>query len=871
MCRPPADESPGQGWKLHVSATLLSAPVVLARAADVLVGDSCAFKFARGLRELGELLSPGCDRGSGGKFITAYPRDNEQFRRVARELDLATDGLPGPRIMSDRRLRPGSSVYYRYGGMRGLLALSDEGSYEPMLAGPDGQLVKDERLPYFRPPHWAASPLPPDGPDSAGASLPPTASGPPGPALAGGRFRVRAAIRHSYRGGLFRATDAETGAEVILRQARPHTMSSLTGEDARDLLRHEARILELLGPAGLAPRLVALFTAEENLFLAQERVPGVSLHTWVAQRAVAEWRGRGAPPDAAVAMARQVADLVAAVHARGLVLRDLKPGNLMVTPDGEVRLIDLETVAEAGARVTRTGTPGYAAPEQEAAPWFGPAPAPPADLFSLGATILYLASGISPLTGVDKPATRTSQERLGPVLAQAALQMPAVARLAPLISALAREAPEDRCDLEAARAFLADGAAVPQAPQAGLTPGGGTGRLVTDGLAYLLREMRPDASRLWRARDDALRTDPGNVQHGAAGVLGVLTQAARDRCDQELAQGIATAAAWVDKRLTDIPKVLPGLHGGRAGTAWALHDAARLLGDDGMAAHAVALARQLPVRSPRQDVGSGTAGAGLVLLHLLAATDDPELRDRAIQAADGVLSAALPAGEDPRWPALAGLGPASEAASRLAFPHGIAGLGAFLLYSALATGRQEYLQGACRAGDALAASAATDGEAAWWPAGPKPGAARERHWCNGASGVGTFLVRLWAVTGEQRFRDLAHGAAVTVHEGRWYSGNGACHGLAGDGDFLCDLTQLTGDQRYHGWAGDLAALLDARHVLRDGLALITDDSLAGITAAYGTGLAGPLSFLLRLRRGGPRLWLPDHLLPHRPATSDERR
>jgi len=137
--------------------------------------------------------------------------------------------------------------------------------------------------------------------------------------------------------------------------------------------------------------------------------------------------------------------------------------------------------------------------------------------------------------------------------------------------------------------------------------------------------------------------------------------------------------------------------------------------------------------------------------------------------------------------------------------------------------------------------------------------------------VGTFLVRLWAVTGEQRFRDLAHGAAVTVHEGRWYSRNGACHGLAGDGDFLCDLAQLTGDQRYHGWAGDLAALLDARHVLRDGLALITDDSLADTTAAYGTGLAGPVSFLLRLRHGGPRLWLPDHLLPHRPATSDERR
>src|SRR6266550_2126958 len=46
---PPEDRTPRQGWKLHVSATQLAAPIILGRAAEVLVRDGCAFKFARSL------------------------------------------------------------------------------------------------------------------------------------------------------------------------------------------------------------------------------------------------------------------------------------------------------------------------------------------------------------------------------------------------------------------------------------------------------------------------------------------------------------------------------------------------------------------------------------------------------------------------------------------------------------------------------------------------------------------------------------------------------------------------------------------------------------------------------------------------------
>jgi serine/threonine protein kinase len=270
----------------------------------------------------------------------------------------------------------------------------------------------------------------------------------------GGRFAVRSAIKHSYRGGIFRATDLDTGAEVVLRQARPHAMSPLTGQDARDLLRHEARILERLGPLGLAPRKVAVVAAEEQLFLAREMVPGVTVTAWARDRAASQWRGRGAPLDQASGLIRQIVALVAAVHDQGLVHRDLKPANLMVTPEGQVRLIDLETLVETGARVIQLGTAGYCAPEQETAQGFGPAPGQSADLFSLGVTIMYLASGIEPPVIADQPGGRPAERRLRALVNLAARDMPALARLAPLIRGLTREAPEDRWDLSRARAFL---------------------------------------------------------------------------------------------------------------------------------------------------------------------------------------------------------------------------------------------------------------------------------------------------------------------------------------------------------------------------------------------------------------------------------
>jgi hypothetical protein len=861
---PPEGRMLGQGWKLHVSATQLAAPIVLARAADVLVRDGCAFKFARGLDRLGDLLSSECDRGSGGKFITAYPADDEQFRRLAAALDGVTDGLPGPVILSDRRLRPGSLVHYRYGVFGAKPVLNNDGGFESMLTGPDGERQKDLRLAWFSPPSWAGPPLPEPESDGTAPSGSATPTEEAAEVLIGDRFVVRQAIRHSYRGGVYRATDQRTGADVIVKQARPHVMGSLTGTDARDVLRHEADLLDLLSPLGLAPRKVALFSQQENLFLAEELVPGVTLRQWASDRAVGAWHGRGAPLVEAVDKAARLVEIMAAVHEQGLVLRDFTPNNLMVTPDDRLRLIDVEHAVLPASRALRAYTPAYAGSEQASAPRFGPAPSQWSDLFSLGATIMFLACGVDPLLPADDPAGRPDQERLGDLVALIGVRMESVRWLSPLVLGLMRDDPERRWSLARAREFLAParGTATSRKEPEDRLPAVVADRLLTDGLRHVLRTMTPEGPRLWKAGAFGETTDPCNVQHGAAGVLSVLTRSARVLGDDGLRDGASAVAGWIRQRLFDIPRILPGLYFGRSGTAWALHDAARLLNDDEMAAKAIELAKRVPVEWPNPDICHGAAGAGMAQLHLWKSTGDPELMRRGVQAADSVLQAARERDGQMVWPIPAAFDSSLAGLGHSGFAHGVAGAGAFLLYAGLAAGRSDHLEAACRAGDTLEAVADVDGGAAWWPSGEESDSShsRMRHWCSGSSGVGTFLIRLWWSTGDQRFRDLAEAAAVAIRRDKWYSSISSCHGLAGDGDFLLDLADFTGERRYRDWAAELAAVMHSRHAIRDGLMVLPDESGVEVNVGYQTGLGGALGFLLRLRHGGPRWWMPDEIL-----------
>jgi eukaryotic-like serine/threonine-protein kinase len=140
-----------------------------------------------------------------------------------------------------------------------------------------------------------------------------------------------------------------------------------------------------------------------SAYLVMELVPGQSLSSILAARG-------SLPADEAVPLLQQAAQGLQAAHAAGLVHRDVKPGNLLVTPDGQVKITDFG-IARAGgqAPLTRTGevmgTAQYLAPEQA----MGRAATSSSDVYGLGVVAYEMLTGRRPFDADNPIAVAMSQ------------------------------------------------------------------------------------------------------------------------------------------------------------------------------------------------------------------------------------------------------------------------------------------------------------------------------------------------------------------------------------------------------------------------------------------------------------------------------
>ena len=132
-------------------------------------------------------------------------------------------------------------------------------------------------------------------------------------------------------------------------------------------------------------------------FYAMEFLSGKSL------RGVLNERGKVSPYEAAE-YAREAADALAAAHERGTIHRDIKPSNLMLSENGQVKVVDFGLAFEkSGMTLTGTGlapgTPAYMSPEQIESS--GGHLDERTDIYSLGVTLFELLSGERPFEGVS--------------------------------------------------------------------------------------------------------------------------------------------------------------------------------------------------------------------------------------------------------------------------------------------------------------------------------------------------------------------------------------------------------------------------------------------------------------------------------------
>jgi len=398
-----------QGWKLHVTAPVDGTVEVLRRALPGLRDALVPFKFLLDPRTNAMTSRKTWPRGSSGKFLTVYPPSEERFLEIADWLAEALDGIAGPYILSDRRYRGSKAVYYRYGGFVGLPQLQPDGTAMLMIKAPDGSLVPDLRQPYWHAPEWAGNPVADDGDEGSDDDQ-----------LLGGRFAVTAALSFSNQGGVYVASDARTGRDVAIKEARPHVLCGSANAQAVDVLEKEHRLLQLLADTGRFVRPVAFFREWEHAFLAEERLDGQQLgQLSISLNPLCNLDLTGpAFHDYLTRMRdlwRQVAEAIAAAHERGVLLGDLSFTNVMVVDgDRTVKVIDLEAAVQEGIDPELgIHTIGFASPRTVETNRYDRAN----DYHALGALMLGSLMVVNSTVGYYRPALRRFLDALAADLA----------------------------------------------------------------------------------------------------------------------------------------------------------------------------------------------------------------------------------------------------------------------------------------------------------------------------------------------------------------------------------------------------------------------------------------------------------------------
>ena len=186
-----------------------------------------------------------------------------------------------------------------------------------------------------------------------------------------------------------------------------------------------------------------------------------------------------------------------------------------------------------------------------------------------------------------------------------------------------------------------------------------------------------------------MTTDPRNVQHGAAGVIGALVQSWRCTGDDSVLEVVRDAAAWRGGGEHDPVRTGRGtLRRGRAGVEPGRCRGA--LGDDRLVERAVDLALRLSPEWPGPDVTHGRAGLGLALLHLHRVSGDGRLLTAAARCADSLLrDVERNSNGVIAWRTSAGFRSSFAGRTFYGFAHGTAGIATFLLAMATASGRDD--------------------------------------------------------------------------------------------------------------------------------------------------------------------------------------
>ena len=215
----------------------------------------------------------------------------------------------------------------------------------------------------------------------------------------GGRYALDSRIAVGGMGEVWQATDTVIGRQVAIKILKDEYLGD---PGFLERFRAEARHAALVNHEGIA-NVYDYGEEDGSAYLVMELVPGEPLSSVLE-------RERTLPIDRVLDIVAQTSVALQAAHAAGLVHRDIKPGNLLITPENRVKITDFG-IARIADQVPLTatgqvmGTVQYLSPEQAS----GHPASPSTDIYSLGIVAYEALAGKRPFTGESQVAIAMAQ------------------------------------------------------------------------------------------------------------------------------------------------------------------------------------------------------------------------------------------------------------------------------------------------------------------------------------------------------------------------------------------------------------------------------------------------------------------------------
>ncbi|MFZ3559336.1 serine/threonine-protein kinase [Streptomyces sp. BH055] len=277
------------------------------------------------------------------------------------------------------------------------------------------------------------------GRDAEGASV----TAPEGRLLAG-RYRLGDVLGRGGMGTVWRAKDETLGRTVAVKELR--FPNAIDEDEKRRLITRtlrEAKAIARIRNNG-AVTVYDVVDEDDRPWIVMELVEGMSLAEAIREDGLLE-------PRRAAEVGLAVLDVLRAAHREGILHRDVKPSNVLISEDGRVVLTDFGIAqVEGDPSITSTGmlvgAPSYISPERAR----GHKPGPAADMWSLGGLLYAAVEGVPPYDKGSAIATLTA------VMTEPVDPPKNAGLLEPVIYGLLEKDPDHRLDDAAARAMLND-------------------------------------------------------------------------------------------------------------------------------------------------------------------------------------------------------------------------------------------------------------------------------------------------------------------------------------------------------------------------------------------------------------------------------